>query len=153
MSETGFFFYQDWDRKFWQISLDIETGINTIRIAVSILRLLSRLSGLQSWYQDWYWDLKDCRLDIKTGIKTFRIAVLISRLVLRRFFFIFQTPKQDWYWDCQNMNSLIKTLFDSLSWHYNKDYDNSWSLTNTGIRMWLGLYLLPKINPYTSLLY
>ena len=81
MSETGFF-YQDWDQDFWQISLDIETNINTFRIAVLISSLVSRLSGFQSKCHDLYRDFQDYNLDIKTGIETFKIAVFISRLVL-----------------------------------------------------------------------
>ena len=51
-------------------SLDIKTGIETFKIAVLILRLVSRLSELQSWYRAWYQDFRDCSLDIETGIET-----------------------------------------------------------------------------------
>ena len=109
MSENEFF-YQDWD--FWKISLDIETGIETFRIAVLISRLVLRLSGLQSWYQDWYWDFQDCSPEIETGIKTFqnvsyKLPVLISRVVLRLK--DSQSWYQDWYWDFKNLSLDIKT--------------------------------------------
>ena len=92
MSETGFFYWdQDWD--FGKISLDIDTGIKTFRISLLILRLVSRLFGLQSWYQDWFWDFYNCSLDIETSIKTFMIAVLILSLVLRLFIFQYLIKK------------------------------------------------------------
>ena len=120
-----------------KISLVMKTGIETYRIAVLISRLVSSLSGLQSWYWDWYRDFQDGSHDIKTGIEIFRIAVLILRLVLRLF--TFQSLNQDWYWNCQNLNSLIETLIEtsrlqSLDWDWYPIIKNSSSFIDTGIR-------------------
>ena len=79
--------HRDWYRDFQDCSFDMETGIKTFRIAVLILRLVLRLSGLHSWYRDLDWDFQDCSLDIETEIKTFRIGALISRLVLKHLYF------------------------------------------------------------------
>ena len=89
--ERDWFFQSILRSRLVKISLDIETGIETFRIAVMILRPVLRLSGLQSWYRDWYRDFQDCSLDIETGIKTLRIAVLISWLVSRL------SGLQSWY--------------------------------------------------------
>ena len=75
--------YRDWNQDFWKLSLDIETGIKTLKSWVLILRLESRLLKFKSWYRDWNQDFQILSLDIETGIKTFDITVLISRLVLR----------------------------------------------------------------------
>ena len=66
-----------------ELSLDIQTGIETFDSWVLILSLESRLLKFESWYRDWNWDYQILSLDIETGIKTFEITVLISRLVLR----------------------------------------------------------------------
>ena len=50
--------YQDWNRDSQILSLDIETGIETLLSWVLISILESRLLGLQSWYLEWYRDSK-----------------------------------------------------------------------------------------------
>ena len=80
--------YQD----FQDCSLDIETGIKTVRIAVLILRVVSRIPWLQSCYHYRYRDFQDCSLDSETGVEKFNIS----------------TPNQDWYWDFQNLHFLIR---------------------------------------------
>ena len=51
--------YRDWNWNFWNLSLDIKTGIETLKSWVLILRLESRLLRSQSWYRDWYRDSKN----------------------------------------------------------------------------------------------
>ena len=51
--------YWDWNQDFWNLSLDIKTGIETIKSWVLISRLESRLLRSRSWYRDWYWDSKN----------------------------------------------------------------------------------------------
>ena len=46
--------YRDWNQDFWNLRLDIETGIETLKSWVLISRLESRLLRSQSWYRDWY---------------------------------------------------------------------------------------------------
>ena len=76
-----------WNRyqHFADCSLDIETGIKTLRIAVFMLRLVSRHSELQYWYRDWYQDFQDCSLNIKTGIMTFFYFNIFINMCLGTF--------------------------------------------------------------------
>ena len=87
IDERDYFYYRDQYRDFWKPSLDIETGIETFRIAVLISRWVLRLFKLQSWYRGWYQDFQDfslelyqnfqdCSFNIKAVIKTIRITVL-----------------------------------------------------------------------------
>ena len=95
--------YQWWARLGLTIKIEIETFENL----VFILRLVLRLSILQSLCWDWYRDFRDCSLDIKTSIETFKVVVLISRLVSRLSGS--QSWYQDPYRDLQNCSSDIKT--------------------------------------------
>ena len=86
----------------------------TFWIAVSILRMASKFSGLQSWYIDWNWDFQDCSLDIETGIKTAYISIIY----------------QDWYQDFKKtlivQSSLVLRIFklQSLDGDQYPDFDN-----------------------------
>ena len=118
--------YGDWYQDFQYCSLDIETGIETFRITVLILRLISRLSGLQSWYQDCYRDFQYCSLGIETGIKKFHILIplpsLVTRLLKQEFFNqdpnieTLQLHSQEWYWypDFANWSPLTDTRIETM---------------------------------------
>ena len=121
-----------WDRyqDFKDCSLDIETGIEALRIAVFISRLVLRLSGLQSGYWDWYQEFEDCSLDIMTGIKTLRIAVLKSRLISIKM--CLETVKTYSY-----LWPLLRHIFSFsfLYWDWYQDFKNSKPVNNTGMKI------------------